>query len=91
MLILYFFLYFIFPSKIIDNAHITKGPAYAHIYRIYENALIGEIVALYNDGFGVKVGNGEVILTEIQPAGKSKMPAINFINGHKDIVGKILK
>ncbi len=58
---------------------------------IYENALIGEIVALYNDGFGVKVGNGEVILTEIQPAGKSKMPAINFINGHKDIVGKILK
>ena len=51
----------------------------------------GEITALYKDGFGVKAADGEIIFTEIQPAGKSKMPALNFINGHQDLIGKILK
>lgn len=58
---------------------------------IFEMALPGEITALYDDGFGVKVGNGEVVFTEIQLAGKGKVKASNFVNGHNDLVGKILK
>lgn len=51
----------------------------------------GEITAIYKDGFGVKVLNGEVIFTSIQLEGKPKMNAKDFVNGHKEIVGKILK
>ena len=58
---------------------------------LFENKKLGEITAIYKDGFGVKVANGEVVFTLIQLAGKSKMKAIDFINGHKDLIGKILK
>lgn len=54
----------------------------------------GEITALYPDGFGVKVSNGEVVFTEVQPAGKKRMKAIDFINGQQDknsLVGKVLE
>lgn len=52
---------------------------------------IGEITNIYENGFSVKVGDGEIIFTEIQPEGKSKMKATNFINGHPNLVGKVLK
>lgn len=55
-----------------------------------EMAVPGEITALYQDGFGVKVGNGEIVITEVQPEGKSKMSAVAFMNGHRDSIGKIL-
>ncbi|MCI9110268.1 MAG: methionyl-tRNA formyltransferase [Bacilli bacterium] len=58
---------------------------------IFDNTLPGQITAIYDDGFGVKVGNGEVVFTEIQLAGKGKMKASDFVNGHKDLVGKILR
>ena len=58
---------------------------------VYDNKLPGEITNIYNDGFGVKVANGEVIFTEIQLEGKSKTDAKNFINGHSDLIGKLLK
>ena len=58
---------------------------------IYDTLLPGQITKIYKDGFGVKVGNGELVFTNIQPEGKSKMNAINFINGHKNLVGKILE
>ena len=58
---------------------------------LFELAFPGQITALYEDGFGVKVSNGEVVFTEIQLAGKGKMKARDFINGHHDLVGKILK
>lgn len=58
---------------------------------IFDDKFPGEITAIYDDGFGVKVGNGEVVFTEIQLAGKGKMKASDFINGHKDLVGKILR
>lgn len=57
----------------------------------FELAYPGQVTAIYEDGFGVKVGNGEVVLTEIQPEGKSKMKATDFINGHPDLVGKVLR
>ena len=51
----------------------------------------GEITALYDDGFGVKVSNGEVVFTEVSLEGKRRMCAADFINGHKeDLVGKVL-
>ena len=60
--------------------------------KLYDFALLGEITAIYPDGFGVKCSNGEVVFTEIQLEGKKKMKATDFINGYHDkLVGKILK
>ena len=60
--------------------------------QVYDLKLPGEITKIYKDGFGVKVSNGEVVFTVIQPEGKRKMSAIDFINGyHGNIVGKLLK
>ena len=54
----------------------------------------GEITNIYDDGFGVKTSNGEIVFTIVQPEGKKKMDAISFINGEQNkgsIIGKILK
>lgn len=56
--------------------------------------LNGTITNLYPDGIGVKVSNGEIVFTEIQPEGKPKMKAIDFINGLQDknqLIGKIFE
>ena len=59
---------------------------------VYDTKVNGEITRLYSDGFGVKVDDGEVVFKIIQPEGKKKMRAIDFINGyHSDLVGKILE
>jgi len=53
----------------------------------------GQITTIYKEGIGVKVSNGEIILTEVQPEGKKKMSAIDFVNGLKnkdELIGKIL-
>ena len=58
----------------------------------YSNLLDGQISNIYPEGLGVKVSNGEIILTVIQPEGKSKMSATSFINGYQDknaLIGKI--
>ena len=53
--------------------------------------LDGEIVKLYKEGIGVKTSNGVIILTVIQPEGKSRMFARDFLNGQKEnLVGKII-
>ena len=52
---------------------------------------LGKVTEIYEDGFGVKVSNGEVVFTEVQPEGKKKMSARDFINGMPDIKSKILK
>lgn len=59
---------------------------------LYPNFFDGQITRIYPDGFGVKVNNGEIVFTEVQPEGKKKMSAIDFINGkNKDaLIGKIL-
>lgn len=57
----------------------------------YPENLNGEIIKLYNDGIGIKTSNGIIKLTIIQPEGKSKMQARDYINGLKeDIVGKVV-
>ena len=50
----------------------------------------GRIPKLYKDGFGIKVSDGEIVVTEMQLEGKNKMEAKNFINGYKNLVGKVL-
>ena len=59
----------------------------------YSNKLDGEITNIYQEGIGVKVGNGEVIITELQLEGKKRMSAISFVNGigKDNIIGKMLK
>ena len=66
----------------------------AYVTDNYVEGFNGEITKIYKDGIGVKVSNGEIVLTVVQPEGKNKMKAKDFINGLKDkneLVGKILE
>ena len=58
----------------------------------FQHMFDGQITAIYEDGFGVKVSNGEVVLTEVQMEGKKKMDAKTFLNGvdKKEFIGKVL-
>ena len=64
----------------------------AYVTDNYVDGFDGQITKIYKDGIGVKVSNGEIVLTVVQIEGKNKMSAKDFINGLKDknIVGKIL-
>lgn len=57
----------------------------------YSNLMDGQITAIYKEGIGIKVSNGEIILTVIQPEGKGKMRATDFANGYqKDkLIGRL--
>lgn len=60
---------------------------------IYPNMFDGQITKIYPDGLGVKVSNGEIVLTTVQPEGKTKMKAIDFINGlqnRNELIGKVI-
>ena len=58
---------------------------------VYTGKLNGEIVKLYKEGIGIKTNNGVIILTSIQPEGKGKMKASDYINGLKEnIIGKMV-
>lgn len=60
----------------------------------FNGKLNGQITAIYKDGFGVKVENGEVVFTEIQVEGKPKMKAIDYINGlqnKESLIGKVFE
>lgn len=78
--------YCIFEGKILKvwEAYITEN---------YPLGFNGQITAIYPDGIGVKVSNGEIVFKVVQPEGKTKMSAIDFYNGLKDknIVGKVLQ
>ena len=53
----------------------------------------GEIGKIYEDGIGVSTKDGEIIITELQFAGKRKMTVKEYLNG-KDgntLIGKIFK
>ncbi len=68
----------VYASKIGDNKFSDKS--------------IGEVVAIYKDGIGIKTGDGEIILTDIKPFGKKRMLVGSYINGIKedDLIGKVL-
>lgn len=57
----------------------------------FPNKLDGEIVKIYKEGIGVKTHNGVIVLTVIQPEGKSRMKSSDYLNGLKEsLVGKII-
>lgn len=61
------------------------------INEYFSDKLNGEIVKLYKDGIGIKTNNGVIKLTIIQPEGRPKMYARDYINGLKeDIIGKVV-
>ena len=53
---------------------------------------IGEIINIYKDGIGIRVLDGEIVLTEIQPESKKKMKVSDYLNGlgekKKELIGK---
>lgn len=56
----------------------------------YSQKLNGEIVEITKDGIIVKTGNSTLLITELQPEGKSRMRATDFANGYKDnLKGKL--
>lgn len=60
----------------------------------FSNHFDGEIVALYKDGIGVKVSNGEIVLTKIQLEGKGKMNVSDFLNGlqnKESLIGEVFQ
>lgn len=56
----------------------------------FSNLLNGSITEIYEDGFGVKTSNGEIVLTEVQLEGKTKVSGEEFARGYQNLVGKIL-
>lgn len=59
----------------------------------YTGIFDGQVTKIYDDGIGIKVGNGEIVITELQLEGKKKMPAKDFLNGisnKESLIGKVL-
>ncbi len=80
--------YALYDDKVLKVWASRVGEEYAPLK---EN---GTIIAIYEDGFGVKTSNGEIIITEVQPEGKKKMSAASFINGEANkgsLIGKVLR
>lgn len=57
---------------------------------VFSELLNGTITNIYEDGFGIKVSNGEIVVTELQLEGKKKMSAKDFVNGYPNLKGKIV-
>ncbi len=55
-----------------------------------EQKEIGEIVKL-NNSFGIQTGQGILAIIQIQPSGKKPMPSQDFLRGHQNFPGAILK
>ena len=49
----------------------------------------GEIVEILKDRIFVKVKDGAISICEVQPSGKKRMSVRDFLNGNKDLKGKI--
>ena len=59
----------------------------------FSELLDGQITNIYEDGIGVKVQNGEIVLTVVQPEGKGKMSALDYERGLANkgpVVGRML-
>ena len=61
---------------------------------VFSDKLDGEVTAVYPDGFGIKVSDGEIVFLTVQPEGKTKMSASDYANGmvnKGNFVGKIFE
>ncbi|MBQ9318650.1 MAG: methionyl-tRNA formyltransferase [Bacilli bacterium] len=83
-----------FPGAyaIMDNKRMKIWNSYI-TDKVYPNALIGEITNIYKDGIGIKVQDGEIVITDIQLEGKKRMLASDYLNGidKKQLIGKVLQ
>ena len=52
------------------------------------SAQAGEVLEVSNDGLLVQTGDGGLLITEVQPAGKKAMPARDFFLGRRAHVGE---
>lgn len=62
--------------------------------KIFPDKINGEITNIYDEGFGIKVVDGEIIFKIIQPEGKNKMNASDYARGMVNkgkFIGKILE
>jgi methionyl-tRNA formyltransferase len=50
---------------------------------------VGEIVKANKEGIFVRCSDGVYKITKLQPAGKKEMDSRDYINGNKDLVGKM--
>lgn len=59
----------------------------------YTSRKNGEISRIYKDGFGVSTRDGEIVITEFQPAGKKKMKVKDYFNGTdaNELLGKVFQ
>ena len=69
----------IYSSRISDSFFTTRSD--------------GEIVKIYSDGIGVSTKDGEIIITELQFAGKRKMTVKEYLNGTdgNKLIGKVFR
>ena len=58
-----------------------------------KNETSGKIINIYKDGIGVSTLDGEIILTEVKPAGKKRMLVRDYLNGidKNSLLGKVKK
>lgn len=62
----------------------------AEIGKSNKDGVSGEIINVYNDSIGVKVKDGEILITYLQEEGKKKMDTKTYLNGvHEDLIGKV--
>lgn len=61
--------------------------------KIYDNKQIGEVTNIYKDGIGIKVKDGEIVITDIQLEGKKRMSVCSYLNGidKNELKGVIFK
>lgn len=82
-----------FPGAytILDNKRMKVWSSYI-TDKEYKTCKNGEITKIYKDGIGIKVSDGEIVITEIQLEGKKRMSASNYLNGinKEKLLGKIL-
>ena len=76
----------------LDNKRIKIWNSYI-TDKEYKKCKNGEITKIYKDGIGIKVSDGEIVITEIQIEGKKRMMASNYLNGKKseELLGKIFR
>lgn len=68
----------IYESKISDN--------------LFKDKVNGEITDIYKDGFGIKVSDGEIVITTVKPEGRKIMSARDYVNGlREDIKGRVFE
>lgn len=75
------------------DGNIVKIYASSISSSFYSTLKNGEIGKIYKDGIGVSCKDGEIIITEIQFAGKKRMKVSDYLNGSdaSKLVGKIFE